>query len=234
MREHRSYDEFFPGNRIGDGRFRLAESDYLTQLDRYADTLLSFNINPEIFRGRFGDLIAGEVSPDEFTARVSGAFSLIEDRLPQVSQFYAANFGVDLTQEAILASFLDPDIGEQILTRRLAISDIGGAAALQNFNIDVDFSRRLFQAGVGGPGGPAAEEIFAQAAEQIPVFDVLAARHNDPDDDFDLFEFTQAAVFNDPTQRRRLRRLLAAEQSEFSRRGGPFREGVFVTGLEQR
>ena len=54
----------------------------------------------------------------------------------------------------------------------------------------------------------------------LPALQVLAARHADPDDTFDLGEFTQAQIMNDPMQRQRIRRLVAQEQSDFSQGAG--------------
>jgi len=81
-----------------------------------------------------------------------------------------------------------------------------------------------------------AQQFFGNAAMLVPTLSVLASRNADPDDDFDLTEFTQAQIFDDPTQRRRMRRLLAQETASFT--GGAqieFRRGQTggVAGLAQ-
>jgi hypothetical protein len=65
---------------------------------------------------------------------------------------------------------------------------------------------------------------------------VLANRHFDPDDDFDIFEFTAASLFNDPVQRRRMARLIAQEQAQFGSTGGFARDRGTggLAGLEVR
>ena len=134
-----------------------------------------------------------------------------------------------MTEAAIVASFMDPDIGQAVLDRRMAMSEIGGEAAMRKFNIDLDFARQLEQ---GGVTRDQAQDLFGQGALDVPVLNVLAARHADPDDDFDINEFSKAYVFDDPVQRRRIRRLVAQERATFSGANpyGEDRSGR-VTGL---
>jgi hypothetical protein len=75
------------------------------------------------------------------------------------------------------------------------------------------------------------------AANLVPALNVLTRRHADPDDTFDLEEFVAADLFEDPTQRRRMRRLVNQERASFT--GG--RPGTLstlqtggVTGLRAR
>jgi len=95
----------------------------------------------------------------------------------------------------------------------------------------------LFEAGVDDKS--QARQLFASAEAAIPVLNVLASRHADPDDTFDLNEFVESEVMADPTQKRRVRRLLAQERSTFSMGGGgaepfaPDRSGR-KAGLETR
>jgi len=76
----------------------------------------------------------------------------------------------------------------------------------------------LFEAGVDDRS--QAQQLFASAEAALPVLNVLAARHADPDDDFDLKEFVSAQVLRDPEQRQRMRRLIAQERSSFVTGGG--------------
>ena len=223
------YDHFFPGNRRDDGSLRLDERDYKARVEGYENALLGVNVNPELFADRFAALIEGGVGEGEFVGRIESMYERVIDAAPDIRNFYAANYALDMTDEAIIASFLDPDIGNSILTGQIAISEIGGEAAMRKFNIDLDFAQRLER---GGVTRTQAQDLFGQAALDVPVLNVLAARHADVDDTFDLNEFTQAAIFDDPTQRRRMRRLVAQERSTFSKQASfaRNRQGE-VTGL---
>jgi hypothetical protein len=67
---------------------------------------------------------------------------------------------------------------------------------------------------------------------------VLAKRHADPDDTFDLNEFVASEIYDDPEQRRRIRRLVSQERSLFANIGAQTqfsrtRVGG-ITGLTER
>lgn len=208
----KQYDSYFPGNRRDDGSLRLYEEAYRSRIQGYENALLGVGVNPERFSDKFPGLISGDVTITELTNRVEDRYERIKDGLTEIRDYYAANFAMDMTDSAIVASFLDPDIGDAILERRIAISEIGGEAAIRGFGLELEASRSLQQAGVSRPD---AQNLFGQAATDVPVLDVLARRHNDPDDDFDIFEFTRASVFDDPEERRRMRRLIAQERASF-------------------
>ena len=232
VRHDSAYDAYFPGNRRDDGSLRYEEGVYFGILESYEDALLSVDVNPDLFKERFGDLIAGLVSPTEFVNRVESMYESVIESSAQIRDFYANNYSIDMTDSAIVASFLDPDIGMAILDKRIAVSQIGGEASVRGFNVSKEYAESLQRSGIGRG---EAQEFFGDAASLVPTLSVLAARHADPDDDFNLEDFTQASLFDDPEQRRRMRRLIAQERSTFT--GGAaldFRRGRTggVTGLE--
>lgn len=77
-----------------------------------------------------------------------------------------------------------------------------------------------------------AAQTFGNAKQIIPIMDVLAKRHNDPDDDFDVEEFLASEFFKDPEENYRMRRLMSAERSMFGR-GASIRQSQAgaLTGL---
>ncbi len=213
VRRDPTYDTYFAGNRREDGSLRYDENTYLGVIESYEDALLSVNVNPDLFQDKFGDLVAGLVSPAEFVNRVEGMYENVIETSPAIRDFYAANYSIDMTDSAIIASFLDPDIGQAVLDKRIAISQIGGEAATRGLNVGKDYAESLQRAGIGRG---QAQQFFGEAINIMPALSTLAARHADPDDDFDLEEFTAATIFDDPIQRRRMRRLVAQESSTFS------------------
>lgn len=216
MRQSPNYDTYFAGNRRDDGSLRYSEQQYKAVTEAFDAALLSNGVDPTHFQGRYADLIAGDVSPAEFVSRVEGVASRVLEQSDQLRQVYADYYNLDLTNEAIIASVLDPTVGDALLNRRVAVADIGAQAALKGFGIDFEQAQRITDQGITAQ---QAADVFGQAIEQLPVLDVLARRHNDPNDTFDLNDFLQASVFNDPEERRRIRRLLQEESSTFSRTG---------------
>lgn len=232
VRQSSQYDNFFPGIRRSDGTLRMTELEYLSRKDGYRMALSQFNINPSNFENRFVEMIEGEVTVQQFASRLSSAYEQIITALPEVREFYSSEFGIPMTDEAVFASFIDPELGESILNRRIAISQIGGAGAASGFDIDLELADRLRQRGIGFGG---AQELFGDAAFRIPTLNALAGRHG-VDKDVDLGEFLQASAFRDPRQRRRFQQLMASERSQFSEQFGTIRtsQNLGLEGLRQR
>jgi hypothetical protein len=213
VRRSPEYDQTFAGNRREDGSLRYDENTYMGIVESYEDELLAVGINPDLYRSKFPDLISGLVSPAEFTTRVESMYERVIEATPEIRDFYAANYGMDMTEAAIVASFLDPDIGQAVIEKRIATSEIGGSAATRGFDVSRDYAASLERSRMTLRD---ADEFFGTAATMVPALSILASRHSDPDDDFDLNEFTTAMIQDDPQQRRRMRRLIAQENAAFT------------------
>ena len=217
VREHAAYDTFFAGNQRDDGTVRITEEQYASVVEGYQQALISVGLNPGIFADNFGNLIENDVDVNEFVDRIEAVRAGIIDRAPAVADWYSENYGIEMTPEAVYASLLDPTVAEGIIGRTIAISQIGATAAEHGFGVGITAAEELVNRDLDIF---AARRFFGEAEAMIPTLGVLAARHADPDDDFDLAEFTQAEIMNDPEQRRRIRRLLAQERSSFSMGSG--------------
>ena len=232
VRQDPLYDSIFPGLKRDDGSLRMTESEYLARIDGYKLALSQFNLNPGNFSGRFVEMVEGELTAGQFASRLSSAFDQIITQMPEIREFYSNNFGIGMTDESIFASFLDPDLGDAILNRRISQAQIGGSGAAAGFNIDLAFSERLRQRGLGLA---QAQGFFGDAASRLPTLSRLATRFG-LDKTFDITEFAGAAVFDDPVQQRRIGRLLGASASSFSERLGTVRteEDLTLSGLSPR
>lgn len=234
MRADPIYDSFFPGNRRQDGSLRLSEGEYFSRIEGFDQAFRSFQLNPDLFRDRYGELIEGNLSGAMLAGRIGAAYEQVFSQIPQVREIYAQYAGIEFTDQAILASFIDPNIGEAILSRRISVAQVGAEAASRGFHVEQPFAERLTFAGVDQT---RARQFFAEAETALPTFDALAARFHDPDPDFDLAEFAEAAVFQSAGQVRRVRRLLSAESSLFSDQLGTTRTSgsdLALTGLSAR
>lgn len=231
MRQSPQYDRYFAGNRRPDGTFRMTEAEYMSTIRAYRTLLSDFGLNPDLFQKRFVSLIEGEVSPLELRERLGAAYEGIIANIPQVREFYA-RYGYDLSDAAIFASVIDPEIGDAILARRIAVAQVGGEGLARGFDVDLSFAERLADAGLSQQ---EARGFFARAEAELPTLETLARRHYDPDDTFDLGEFAELAVFGDSEQARRVRRLIDAEIALFSERLGSIAADDFrLTGLRAR
>lgn len=231
MRQSPQYDRYFAGNRRPDGTFRMTEADYMSTMRAYRTLLSDFGLNPDLFQKRFVSLIEGEVSPLELRERLGAAYEGIVANIPQVREFYA-RYGYDLSDAAIFASVIDPEIGDAILARRIAVAQVGGEGLARGFDVDLSFAERLADAGLSQQ---EARGFFARAEAELPTLETLARRHYDPDDTFDLGEFAELAIFGDSEQARRVRRLIDAEIALFSERLGSIAADDFrLTGLRAR
>ena len=112
LRQDPIYDDYFPGNKRADRTVRYNEAEYLAVKKSYKLSLEDYGLNPELFDDTFSNLIAGDVSPSEFKGRIDVVFEGIKSNIPQVKEFYSANYGIDLTDEAIFASAIKPELGD--------------------------------------------------------------------------------------------------------------------------
>ena len=233
LRQDPIYEDYFPGNKRADKTVKYNEADYLAVKESYKLSLEDFGLNPEFFDDTFGNLIAGDVSPSEFKARVGVTFEGIQNNIPQVKEFYSANYGIDLTDEAIFASALKPELGEQILNKQVAVSQIGGEARRAGFGAEISLSRaRELQA--AGVTQAQARQLFQQAQVQLPELQELQAQRGISEEErLTVGEFTEAAIFQSPEQLQEIQRLREEQASAFAPTSGAARTGRRVTGLTE-
>ena len=214
VRDDPRYDTWFPGNLTDDGRPRISEESYATKVREYDDVFASVGLDPANWRNRYGDLISGDVKPDELEGRLIPMHDRIVKQSDALRATYARYYGVVMTDAALLASAIDPGLGDKILLGQISVAEIGGEAAESGFNIDKEFALRMWQE--AGTTRGEAESIFQRAESIQPALAILSARHADPDDAFDLEDFVSADLFADPEERRRIARLLAQEKATYS------------------
>jgi hypothetical protein len=234
VRQSDIYDEVFAGNRRDDGSVRWDESQYMSIIEGYRDEIRAVGVNPDVFAPYYGELIAFNKSPAEFGAQVDGIYQRVVLGGQQVLDAYAAMFNYnDITREGLIAGLIHDDIHNALLDQQITIAEIQGEGVTAGFDPgdlarqleEIDFTRAQ------------ARDLFGDAAELVPELAVLARRHADPDDEFNLEDFVSAAAFNDPGQGRRMRRLIAQERASFAQSGAlgvrTDREGR-LAGLEVR
>ena len=233
VRRSPAYEIAFPGNKRPDGTVKFDEVTYTGLKESYIGTLQEYgiprNTSVDLLTDRFTGLIEGEVSAREFAQRVDAVYQGIQENIPEVTEFYRENFGLELTPEAIFVGALDPTVGEEIVAGRITTAQIGGEAARAGFEISGDFAQRLQRAGISQA---QARQLFTTAQAELPRLQELQARGGVTDPkQFTLEQFTEAAVFQSPEELEEIRLLEAEEASRFAPVGGAARRGRRVTGL---
>lgn len=101
----------------------------------------------------YDQLIAGQVSPSEYAARINQGYLAVEQAPPEVQaamQAYHSNYGT--TKGDMVAYWLDPKKGEPMLLQQAQAAQIGGAGKASGFNngrfISAAEALRLAQQGV--------------------------------------------------------------------------------------
>ena len=245
VRASEDYETYFPKNKRDDGTVRLSESDYASVKESYGLTIEDYGMNKDYFENTFATLIEKGVSPNEFRQRVASASDGITQNIPAVREYYATNFNLDLNDNQILASVIDPDIGQAIIEGRITQAQIGGEAQARGFNLNADEVQALERAGLTQA---QARQLFAAAEQEVPRLATLARRFEPESIDetetvtpgglteregYDIEEFVEAQVFGSAEEKERIRRLQAQEESLSSPIGGAARKGGRVTGLTQ-
>lgn len=243
VRKSPEYAQAFPKNIRDDGTVRLSEQDYAAVKESFGLTLEDYGLNPEYFQDTFADLIEVGVAPNEFRARVEAARSGIVENVPAVKEYYRNNFGMELNDNQIFASIIDPAVGEAIIEGRITQAQIGGEAAARGFALSPEEAQALERAGLTQS---QARQLFAQAEAEVPRLAALTRRFQ-PEDvsvteevtpeglvdrpGFAVEEFVQAQVFGSAEERERIKKLEAQEESEFTPTTGAVRRGRRVLGL---
>ncbi len=230
LRRDPAYDAYFPGIKRADGTLRMSETEYLARQEGYRRTFQSFGLNPRVFEGRIRNLMEGDVSVSELADRMSAAYNQVVEATPQIKEFYASTYGLELDDRAVFASFIDPAVGEDVLNRRISVAQIGGEAAESGFRISADFADLLASRGLTRT---QAGELFNTAATELPTFSSLSTRlESGPG--VSLESFVGAATGEDTAAAATLRRLAARSAAEFA--PGPLAttEDLAVRGLTAR
>jgi hypothetical protein len=218
FRELPEYRTWFPGILREDGALRYTnnpEATYFNNIAAFRNTVegLGMGMNPDIFNEDYISLIEGDTSPDEFNQRVNTFYDRVMTAGGDTRQWYADSLGIAMTDQALLASLMSDRVENAVFNKQITMSEIGGAAMLNSYDLSTAFVTQLEQAGMKRD---EAQKFFGTADSITSVLQVLAQRHGDPDDSFDIMELAQADILMDAEQSSRIQRLVAQEQSTFT------------------
>lgn len=239
VRDSDEYETYFPGNtRIDpstgqESGIRYTEAQYTALTDAYDRAFIEAGLNPDVFREAevYSALVAGDVGSEELTFRINSArLAFVDNPLAEeVRAYYSQNFDIEMTDSALLASALDPSVGEDILRKNISVAQIGAEASAKAFDITLQESERLYQLGVTGS---KAAQLFSQAETLLGQVESLAAAQGRQQ--LGISEYLQAEAFGSPQQQQRFRNILAQQATESAAVLGARRtqQGA-VTGLTE-
>ena len=156
VRQSDEYKQEYAGNLNEDGAtVKYTESEYAQIQDGYRRKFEAININADavLTPERKAQLIENVVSPDELGTRIASVRSNILESIPEVKEFYLRNFNRILTDEEILVSAIDPNIGKEIVSGTISSREIVG--------------ERIQTAQIGAEALLAGTDITVSAAEEL-------------------------------------------------------------------
>lgn len=213
----------FPGIRREDGTMRYTVGEYLGVKEDMRVQVAEYGLNPEIFETQFNQLIEGDVSPAELARRLQVVQSEIGSNIPAVQQAFAAQFGVPISAEAILAAVVSPEIEEGLLQGTITAAQVQGEAIAAGFMTTFARSRALARAGLTQQQAAQTYQFGRQAKE-------LAARAGR---EFILADVEEAAV-GDTMAARRIQNIISEVESQSSVQLGAARTQLgAVSGLTE-
>ena len=213
----------FPGIRREDGTMRYTVGEYLGVKEDMRVQVAEYGLNPEIFETQFNQLIEGDVSPAELARRLQVVEQQIGSNIPAVQQAFAAQFGVPISSEAILAAVVSPEIEEGLLQGTITAAQVQGEAIAAGFMTSFARSRALAKAGLTQQQAAQTYQFGRQAKE-------LAARAGR---EFILADVEEAAV-GDTMAARRIQNIISEVESQSSVQLGAARTQLgAVSGLTE-
>ena len=241
VRESQAYRNKFPamfhteGPEAGMMRYD-DEAEYLTVQGDFRDALADYEQNPDAYADRITKSMQGNVSPDEFRARLQLLWDGVVQQIPQIRAAYVREFGLHDADPAvrdanIFGSLLNPDMSLNEVKVAVTNASIVGQGAAFGFRRSWDRAEELRLAGLTGE---AARGLYEQAAVQTPTLSNLAARYFDPDDTFGIDDFEEMATGLDPFEAERAQNLIRLERASFSGGGQVARDQTgALSGLQQ-
>lgn len=217
------FKKAFPGIRRDDGSMRYTVGEYLGVKEDMRVQVAEYGLNPEIFETQFNKLIEGDVSPAELARRLQVVQAEIGENIPAVQQAWAAQFGVPLSAEAILAAVVSPEIEEGLLQGTITAAQIQGEATAAGFATSFARSRALARAGL-------TQKQAAQTYQFGRTARALAARAGR---EFTLSDIEEAAI-GDVMAAKRVQSIISEVESQSSVSLGAARTQLgAVTGLTE-
>lgn len=171
-RASEDYAKTFPGIKREDGSLRMTEIQYLEVKDAMKDSLRNYNLNPDIFENEIIDAIQGDVDIQEFQGRLQFGYEQLISNRDVVLEVYKAEYGMDLTEEALFAMFISPEIATSVLENQILVSQILAEAEVADITLGKSTVQDFISAGISQE---QARSLFRET-EQLSGLTGVAAQ----------------------------------------------------------
>lgn len=171
-RASEDYAKTFPGIKREDGSLRMTEIQYLEVKDAMKDSLRNYNLNPDIFENEIIDAIQGDVDIQEFQGRLQFGYEQLINNRDVVLEVYRAEYGMDLTEEALFAMFISPEIATSVLENQILVSQILAEAEVADITLGKSTVQDFISAGISQE---QARSLFRET-EQLSGLTGVAAQ----------------------------------------------------------
>tara|TARA_R100001594_G_scaffold21841_1_gene42241 strand:- start:5619 stop:6503 length:885 start_codon:yes stop_codon:yes gene_type:complete len=241
VRQSPAYQDRFPGlvKRETKGLSPMSEAEYVEYetvifglLNSYgvADVFASGGIGGSEFRNKIGDLVEGDVSANQFASRLDKGYAAVVDNIDEVAATFSNFYNADIGESDLLAYFLDPEVGIELIENQVATAQIGASAQKFGLNIMKTQAEGLEEFGITEK---LAREGFAEVSREKESLTKLANIHRiQPLSDENLADYIFHEDSNIAAQRKQifdtaLSEFQAGGSSRLTREGG-------IAGLGKR
>lgn len=156
----------------------INEAEYLDIETGYLEQLRNFNVlgtlgltSTESFREFAAEKIGQDVAVAELNRRLDRATGLARNASDTVQDTFTQFYGSPVSEDALVAYFLDPDLGLSVIEEQLAAATIGAEALSRGLQINRTRAEILKREGVTAD---LARQGFADIAREQPVLSRLA------------------------------------------------------------
>ncbi len=228
IRQTDEYKTRFPGMalRRDNGFGAITEAEYMANEDEYAMLLRTHGLPPRFYDDRmdFANLIAADVSPNEFAERVTLAELAEKGADPNTKAELKRLYGVD--DADLVAYYLDPEGATNLIEERRAFEAAGLSATAARV--------------IGTPTGFDKETATALQREGIQRREIqqtltpqagLVNQALGEQDEISASDLAQSQFGLDPTAANKVRRRREERAAGFSGQSGMLVTGTGATGM---
>ena len=212
------YKARFSGNetRVKKGLNALSEADYKRQEDSYAQYLTAGGVSRLGNRATYAKLIGGAVAPDEVGKRVNMAVDRVVNSDPDIMKMIY-KYNPTISQQDLVAYFLDPDATLPELEKKVSMGEIGTAAAQAGMNYDYGRIEGLTKYGINRS---QAIKGYGEIGDVLPVSEKLSDIYAESGIKYDQTAGESEFFKADSGVKEKRRQLKSLERAQFSGSSG--------------
>ena len=241
-----AFQKRFPANkaRLTAGKSVLSAAEYLAAERSYTQVLQSYGASNLATRDRLNSFIGNDVSAAEVSDRVGLAVDRVKNADPFTKAALAEYYPM-LTQGDIVAAVLDPAEGLPALKRKVQVSEIGGAAAVQGLKTGLgsmsETSKQFENVTTGALGAEAlasfgitqeeARKGYQTVASIAPRSEFLSSISQG--EDYTRLQAEQEAFLGLASAKRARESLTALEEGRFKGQSGLTKTSLTNKGAGQ-